>query len=479
MPLRHSLFRTLLTLITIGSTATMQAGYDNDNRANSRPAGSMPQSWVYESPYSADSDTVSNSWWRSLNDPMLDSLIASGRENNYDIAAALSRIAAAQAQVGAARAGYYPSIGISAGWTKERMSGMTTSHSVPATTTDYFSIGANMSWEVDVFGKVRAGVRQKKASWRASRAEYEGVMLSITAEIASTYISYRVAQTQLEIAMSHSESQLKIVKIAEARHETGLASALDPAQARTVYASTLATIPPLKAKIHSLRNALALLLAEYPGNLPQSLDSTSALPYCPPIPVAGVPADLLRRRPDILQAEQELSAAAAALGLAKKEFLPTLSIQGHIGTDSHKAGNLFKKESFSYSIAPTLTWTLFSGFSRKYAVAEANAQMEALISSYHSTVQTAVSEVDNAIYSYARALETIQGIQEALNQSHKAYTLSVDNYKSGNTSFTNVADAQMSYLTYSNQLVEQQGAAITSLITLYKALGGGVTLSDK
>ena len=180
-----------------------------------------------------------------------------------------------------------------------------------------------------------------------------------------------------------------------------------------------------------------------------------------------------------MQAEQELSAAAAALGLAKKEFLPTLSIQGHIGTDSHKAGNLFKKESFSYSIAPTLTWTLFSGFSRKYAVAEANAQMEALISSYHSTVQTAVSEVDNAIYSYARALETIQGIQEALNQSHKAYTLSVDNYKSGNTSFTNVADAQMSYLTYSNQLVEQQGAAITSLITLYKALGGGVTLSDK
>ena len=145
-------------------------------------------------------------------------------------------------------------------------------------------------------------------------------MLSVSAEIATTYIDYRVAQTQLAIAKSHSESQLKIVKIAEARHETGLASALDVAQARTVYSSTLSTIPPLESQIHTLRNSLALLLAEYASELPASLDSAQVLPFCPAVPAAGVPGDLMRRRPDIIAAEQNLAAAAAALGLAKRSF---------------------------------------------------------------------------------------------------------------------------------------------------------------
>lgn len=460
-------------LLLVVAASALTATATTPASARQGAASAMPGRWVYESPYAAAGDSVTAMWWRTLGDPLLDTLIARGRENNYDIAAATKRIAAAQAQVGIARAGYYPSVGIAAGWTKERISGMTSSETRPATTTDYFNLGATMSWEIDVFGKVRAGVNQKKAAWRASKAEFDGVMLAISAEIATTYINYRVAATQLAIAQSHSESQLKIVRIAEARHESGLASALDVAQARTVYASTIATIPPLRTQMHTLRSSLALLLAEYPDRLPAALDSVQALPACPLVPVAGVPADLLRQRPDIMQAEQNLAAAAAALGLAKKEFLPTLSIQGSIGTGSHKAGNLFKSGSLTYSVAPTLSWTLFSGFSRKYAVAEAQAQMEALIDSYNSTVQTAVSEVDNAIFAYARALETIKGINEALEQSHKAYTLSVDLYKSGNSGFTNVADAQMSYLSYSNSLVEAQGSAITSLITLYKALGGG------
>lgn len=460
------------SLATATCVLVFTASAETPETARQIAAGRMPERWVYESPYSV-TDSVSSMWWKSFNDPVLDSLIATGRANNYDIAAAIKRMAVAKAQTGIARAGYYPTAGISAGWTKERASGMTTSHTAPATSDSYFNIGADVSWEIDVFGKVRAGVNEKKASWRASRAEYEGVMLSVSAEIATTYIDYRVAQTQLAIAKSHSESQLKIVKIAEARHETGLASALDVAQARTVYSSTLSTIPPLESQIHTLRNSLALLLAEYASELPASLDSAQVLPFCPAVPAAGVPGDLMRRRPDIIAAEQNLAAAAAALGLAKKEFLPTLSIRGNIGTASHRADNLFSKESLTYSIEPTLSWTLFSGFSRKYAVAEARAQMEELIVSYHSTVQTAVSEVDNAIYSYARSLETITALEEALAQSHRAYTKAVDLYKSGNSGFTNVADAQMSYLTYSNQLIAAKGTAITSLITLYKALGGG------
>ena len=371
-----------------------------------------------------------------------------------------------------AKAGYYPTINISAGWTKERMSGMTSSTKAPSATSDYFNAGASASWEIDIFGKVRAGVNQKNASYRATRAESESVMLSVTAEIATTYFNYRVAQAQLAVALDHSASQLKVVKIAEARHETGLASSLDVAQAKTVYYSTLSTISPLRAQIHSLRNSLALLTGATADALPSSLDSLAPLPQCNPIPLTGVPADVIRQRPDIMQSEQNVSAAAAAIGIAKKDFLPTLAIAGSIGTSSHDAGNLFKSGSFTYSIAPTLSWTLFSGFSRKYAVAEAKAQMEALIQEYNYTLQNAYFEVDNAIYSYSMCLATITDLNETENQSHLALTRSVDLYKTGNSNFTPVADAQMSFLTYTNSLITAKGNALNALVSLYKSLGG-------
>ena len=244
------------------------------------------------------------------------------------------------------------------------------------------------------------------------------------------------------------------------------------AQAKTVYYSTLSTISPLRAQIHSLRNSLALLTGATADALPSSLDSLAPLPQCNPIPLTGVPADVIRQRPDIMQSEQNVSAAAAAIGIAKKDFLPTLAIARSIGTSSHDAGNLFKSGSFTYSIAPTLSWTLFSGFSRKYAVAEAKAQMEALIQEYNYTLQNAYFEVDNAIYSYSMCLATITDLNETENQSHLALTRSVDLYKTGNSNFTPVADAQMSFLTYTNSLITAKGNALNALVSLYKSLGG-------
>ena len=242
---RKSLFVIAVSLCASASTVAVAQTMTHDNQEN----------WTYVSPY-YDSE---NSWWTNFGDSTLDSLISIGRSNSYDIAAAIKRVDAAKALIGMAKAGYYPTINISAGWTKERMSGMTSSTKAPSATSDYFNAGASASWEIDIFGKVRAGVNQKNASYRATRAESEGVMLSVTAEIATTYFNYRVAQAQLAVALDHSASQLKIVKIAEARHETGLASSLDVAQAKTVYYSTLSTISPLRAQIHSLRNSLALL----------------------------------------------------------------------------------------------------------------------------------------------------------------------------------------------------------------------------
>lgn len=183
--------------------------------------------------------------------------------------------------------------------------------------------------------------------------------------------------------------------------------------------------------------------------------------------------ELLRRRPDVVQAEKELASYAYAIGVAKKDFLPTLSLNGSIGTAAHSANNLFKTESFTYSIAPTLSWSVFDGLQRKYRVADAREQMQIGIDNYNLTVMTAVEETDNAMYIYLTSIRQINDIQEVIDQSKRALDLSVDLYKRGLTPFNNVVTAQMSLLEYQDRSVVAKGTALSSLVKLYVALGGG------
>ena len=329
-----------------------------------------------------------------------------------------------------------------------------------------------MNWEIDVFGRITSQVKSKKALVEVSKADYLGTMVSLTADIASYYVNLRTLQAQYQVAQEHLLSQKRVVEIAEARHEAGLVSKLDVTQAKTVYFSTEATIPNLKSAIRKTVNSIAILLGVYPEELYGRLSEYEKQPDYMCLINSGVPMDLLRRRPDIIAAEKELAVYAAQIGIAKKDFLPTLSLQGSIGVASHEFNDLFKKNSLNYSIAPTLSWTVFDGFSRKYALAEAKTQMEIGISNYNQTVLTAVQEVDNAMVSYKSALETIECQQEVLEQSKESFNLAIEQYKEGLAAFTNVVDAQMSWLEYSNSLVAAKGSALTSLIQLYQALGG-------
>ena len=433
---------------------------------------SLPAVWEY-APEFQQSTPDNDSWWKRLNDPTLDTLIASGINNNFDVITAIQRVKSARAQLNAARAAYFPQISASGGWTKARTSGLIMSRDGVAATESYWSLGLSASWEIDVFGKVTAQARQAKASWQASKADYDAMMVSVGAEIASAYVQLRVWQAELIVANEHIASQERVVKIAEARHEAGLASALDVAQARTVYFSTVATIPGLENSINTALNSLATLLGIYADALPASVTSPRPLPDCNMIVATGIPADLLRRRPDVVAAERQMAAASAAVGVAKKEFLPSLSINGQITTSAHDGRDLFKRQSIGYSIAPSLTWTVFSGFSRRARVAEAKAELEVAWASYNSTVMGAVTEVDNAMSDYLASLHSMDLIANVVSESKKSLDLSTDLYKSGNSSFTNVADAQMSFLEYTNSLITAHGNALSALITLYRSLGGG------
>lgn len=414
-----------------------------------------------------------DAWWEAFGDPMLDSLVVRGLEANYDIASALRRIEVARADIGQARAAYYPTLGVSAGWSRTGISGVADrGPGGDATWTSAFAGEATVSWEPDVFGKITARVRQSKASLRVTRAEFDGVRLSIAAQIASAYISLRMSQELYAVAEEHSRSQQHVVDMVQARFDAGLASKLELAQARTVYYSTQAQVPLLLADIDSYINALGVLLGCGPEGLPEAVVASGTMPGCKQVVPASVPMDLVRRRPDVAQAEAQVASDAAALGVAKKDYLPSLTIQGSVGTQAHRAGDLFTSRSLTYSIAPTLSWTVFEGFGRKFATESARAQMEADVNAYNQSILTAVEDVRNALSSYRRASEYIATLDNVIEQCQEAMRLSVDLYKEGLTPFSNVVDAQLNLLEYQSTAVSARARAATSLVNLHKALGG-------
>lgn len=458
-------------ILLVSFTVSLHAGADDATKALTTD---IPETWKYESEYEMP-DPITDKWWKGFGDPTLDTLLNLAVTGNYDVAMALKNMEYAAAAVNMAKSRYYPVIGASAGWEKARTSAYTGSNKALPMTQDFFNLGLQASWEIDVFGKIRESVKAEKKNWHASKAEYAATMLSLCSQVAQTYIRLRAYQKELMVANELSESQKKVMEIASVRHEVTLASGLDVSQAKTVYYSTLSTVPSIRTAIATTIESLEVLMgdSQMPASLRNSLEREREIPqHSMPFGV-GVPADLLRRRPDIVAAEYKLAAAAAQTGIAKKDFLPTLSLNASIGTEAHRLGNLFKRDALTYSVAPTLSWTIFSGFSRKYAVEEAKIEMQSQIDNYNKTVKTAFSEVNNAMVTYTNSLERIGLLNEVLAESIRSYDYSLDQYKQGLSPFLNLLNSQIDVLNYNNQLIEERAAAQEAVIQLYVALGGG------
>lgn len=446
----------------------------------------MPQQWrelavnggVCVDSVCCDTLTVTANWWDTFGDPMLTSLISRAKEANYDVLAAVQRVNAARQNLRSVKSGYFPTIGLAGSWTKGKDSGKQTQPYGDGGSYDYFTLGLNASWEADVFGRIREQAKGARATLNAKRADVEGVMLSVETSMAQTYFNLRMYQEQLEVALAHIDGQERVVALTEARFEAGLVSALDVAQAKNVLLSTKSTIPRLKAMIESSLNSIAILMGIYPYQLPADLRVKAPMPSTDSFIEIGVPADMIRRRPDIISAQYQLEALAAQVGIAKKEFLPSLTISGNIGTSAHRPGDLFSSHSLTYSVSPQLSWTVFDGMARSYAVAEAKANLEAAVDSYNSTVMSAIVDVNNDLTLYSQLLEENQLLNDVCDQSRLTLNLAVDRYKLGLSDFTNVANAQMSLLEDINSLISSRGKALDTLVSLYEALGGGWTVRD-
>ncbi len=416
-----------------------------------------------------------DAWWEGFDDKMLDQLIAQACRGNYDLTIAMRSMELARLQMKQAQSAWYPTVGLQAGWNKERSSAYTTGTPGRAVTEDFWSLGLNASWEIDVFGRVRDRVRGSKKSYQASREDYAAAQISLCAQLAEQYLTLRAYQQELDVARRLSVMQDSVLGIATARHECALASGLDVSQAATVLYSTQAAVPALETSVSTTINAIILLL----GADADAASWARRLAVPRPIPqFAGVistdiPLDLLRRRPDIAAAEYRIASLAAAAGVAKKEFLPVLSIEATAGTSAHRAGDLFSRDAMTYSLAPKLSWTVFSGFSRKYALAEAKVNTLQAIDSYNYSLQSAVSEVNNALTTYRNSLRRCGMLGRVLGESRRSFDFALDQYRQGLSPFLNLLNSQIDLLNYNNSLIEEQLSSQLAVISLYRAMGGG------
>lgn len=431
----------------------------------------LPSSWEEGGEVFQQMLPVNDQWWKSFGDQTLDSLIAIAIDQNYSVLTAIDRMNMAKANLRMERSSFFPSLGINAGWTKQQTSG--TISELPQSTQHYYDATLNMNWELDLFGSIRQRVKAQKETFAASKEEYTAVMVSLSAQVASAYINLRELQQELQVVEKNCASQAAVLKITEVRFNTGLVSKLDVAQAKSVYYRTKASIPQLESGINQYVNTLAVLLGMYPQEIRPSLERIGDLPdYMEPISI-GLPADLLMRRPDIRSAERQVNAQAALVGASKSDWLPQVFLKGAIGFSSKDFKDMSNHKSFTYEIAPSLTWTIFSGGKLMNATKLAKAQLDESINQFNQTVLTAIQETENAMTSYSNSIKEIVALREVRNQGQETLTLSLDLYKQGLTPFQNVLDAQRSLLSYENQLVQARGNSLLQLIALYQALGGG------
>lgn len=410
-------------------------------------------------------------WWSRLNDPILSDLMEQARTNNLDVRQAEARLREARARRGAAKADLFPTVEASGSAARNRSSEMNGEGS----TSDLFKNGLDASWELDLFGKNRRALEAANATLQASQEDLADVIVSLFAEVALSYVDVREYQLRLSLTESNIAARVETHDIARWRREAGLTTQLDVEQARLSLEQARADIPALKTSLEEAKHRLAVLLGQTPGALKDVLAEPKPIPV-PPVEMAvGVPADVLRQRPDVRRAERKLAAQTAQIGVAKAARYPSFSLLGSIGLESLTWGDLYTSGARTVQGAANAVWTLFDFGRIRQNIEVQTALQEAALGLYESTVLTALEDVENALVAYANEQTRRQSLAEAVLAGLAAFELARDQYSSGLVDFQTVLDMQRSVLTVQDQLAASDGKVTANLIRLYKALGGGWT----
>jgi len=473
--------------------------------------------------------TQVETWWKTFNDPTLDSLLERAVQSNLDLRIATARVREARAQRGSVAADLWPQVGMtgSYGYRGSSLNGSPKTESEQSLPTkvgsaalqsaggaltsgqtvtgagvaqgvlesvastvisdkfgqtekthhrgqNLFQAGFDASWELDVFGGTRRAVEAAEADLAATEESYNSVLISLLSEVALNYVQLRGYQRRLEIAYENITAQQETVDLTELRRTRGgFESQLVVSQAQTQLANTRAQVPLLRTAIRQSVYQISVLLGQLPANLEQELDQTGSIPKVPGEVPVGLPSELLRRRPDIRSAERQLAASNARIGEAMAELFPKFSLTGSFGPQAWNINHLLERDSLSWSIGPGFSWPIFDGWRIRSNIEIQNAVQEQALATYEQTVLVAFQEVENALVAYTNERDRYVALVDAVEASQLSRELSNELYTTGLGSFLNLLEAQRSVYTSQDAMIQSETSIILNLISLYKSLGGG------
>ena len=434
----------------------------------------MPQTGVRaESP---DAPSLA-AWWTALDDPILNSLIERALAENRTVQQARARVREARARRGVTAADFFPTLEASAGANRsDSESRFTTSPNAgPGLTSDQdeiYSTGLDSLWELDLFGGKRRALQASSAQLAASEADLRDALVTLLGDVALGYTSVRTAQSRLTFAERNLTAQSDVLDITRWRAEAGLVSVLDIEQARTSYEQTRAQIPSLESSLAQGMHRLAVLTGQTPDALTGLLAERRPVPVAPLEIVAGVPADVLRRRPDIRGAERRLAAQTAQVGVATAALYPSLSLSGSITLQSLSASEVL--DGFqSDRLGVSLSMPIFRAGALRQNVNAQNALVEQALASYEATVLAAYEEVENALVAWTNEQRRHAALLAAVESARRAAELALVQYNSGLVDFQTVVNSDRALLLLEDALAVSDGELTSNLVRLYKALGGG------
>ncbi|MGH8751080.1 MAG: efflux transporter outer membrane subunit [Burkholderiales bacterium] len=429
--------------------------------ANSTLAGFSPQA-------------VEQEFWKSFNDDMLNTLVAEAGQANHDLRIAQANLREARAlrrQVGFDR---FPTVTANAGYAKSKQSlnqfGGFTGINLER---DTYTAGFDAIWELDIFGRVRRGVEAASAEVAAGEASLNDVQVSVAAEVAREYFELRGLQKQLEVAQQNRDNQRETYELTLARLEAGRGTELDRARAKAQLDATTSTIPEFEASVARAIYRLGVLTGRKPTALADRLAAVQPLPELPALTQVETPAALLRRRPDIRIAERSLAAQTARIGVATADLFPRVTIGGDVGFNVGKLSAVDSISSLTYSYGPSITWAFLNLGRVRAAIHASEARAEAALAFYEQTVLRALEETESTLITFNRAQARKAALNSAAQESAIAFRLARARFDAGAADFLTVLDAQRRLLEDQDRLAQGETAAASSLVAVYKALGGG------
>ena len=453
------------------------------------PSVPIPERWPSQ-PSSADASTDASlaTWWTALNDPLLNQLVEQAVTQNKSVKQAMARVLEARARRNISMAGLAPTVDSSTRASRSNSDARSSARVIdlddpdqpPGTDNSRLSFesedydaGLDARWELDLFGGQRRAVQASTAQLGASDADLRDVLVTLLGDVALGYVNVRTVQSRLAFAERNLEAQREVVTITSWRAESGLADAVEVAQAKTSYAQTQAQIPALQASLSAAMNRVAVLTGQQPGALAGALGEPKAIPVTPADIVTSVPAEVMRRRPDIRRAERRLAAQTAQVGVATAALYPSLSLTGSFGVNAASFGDLTSNNLGSNRFGVGITMPIFRAGALRQNVKVQNALVEQALATYEATVLSAFEEVENALVAWSSEQRRHVALVDAATNARTARELALVQYNAGLVDFQTVLNADRQQIASEDALAVSDGELTSNLIRLYKAFGGG------